>query len=262
MQSGTDFTDRQTDFAERSVASVFNTGMAWLDLMMQFQRQMQRASFYSLSSYSPAADTRITGRVQQSTEGVRVVPVGEERLNIATRTVPGETTRVRRRVVEQPVEQQVTLREEKVVVERRPATGAEVKGNVLTETVVEMSDSRQVPTVWKSLHVAEEVVLRKQVTERTEKVRETVRRDVVDVEHDRDTTTAFQPPRPAVASPAPRTASLTEAVHAASASAEAHRAAESARHEEHEHRRAEDRRGADEAADKKPAAPQVAARKN
>jgi hypothetical protein len=40
--------------------------------------------------------------------------------------------------------------------------------------------------VWKSLHVAEEVVLRKQVTERTEKVRETVRRDVVDVEHARE----------------------------------------------------------------------------
>jgi hypothetical protein len=54
---------------------------------------------------------------------------------------------------------------------------------VLTETVIEMSDSRQVPTVWKNLHVAEEVVLRKQVTERTEKVRETVRRDMLEVEH-------------------------------------------------------------------------------
>ena len=46
-----------------------------------------------------------------------------------------------------------------------------------------MSDRGQVPTVWKRLHLAEEVVLRKRVTERTEKVRETVRRDVVDVEH-------------------------------------------------------------------------------
>jgi hypothetical protein len=53
-----------------------------------------------------------------------------------------------------------------------------------------MTDSREVPTVWKSLHVAEEVVLRKQVTERTQKVRETVRRDVVEIDHDRKGETA------------------------------------------------------------------------
>jgi hypothetical protein len=75
------------------------------------------------------------------------------------------------------------LRDEKVIVEHRPSTGNGTTGDVLTETVIEMSDSRQVPTVWKSLHVAGEVVLRKQVTERTEKVRETVRRDVLEVEH-------------------------------------------------------------------------------
>ena len=129
----------------------------------------------------------------QQANGIQVIPVGEERLNVATRTVQGETTRLRRRVVAQPVEQQVTLRDEKVVVERRPATpGANPKPDVLTETIIEMSDSTQVPTVWKSLHVAEEVVLRKQVTERTENVRETVRRDVVDVEHDRAEGSAAQ----------------------------------------------------------------------
>ncbi|WP_162530709.1 YsnF/AvaK domain-containing protein [Rhodovastum atsumiense] len=121
---------------------------------------------------------------ERSTDGIQVVPVGEERLNVATRTVPGEVTRVRRRVVSQPVEQQVTLRDEKVVIERRRPSATDGRNNVLTETVIELSDSRQVPTVWKSLHVAEEVVLRKQVTERTERVRETVRRDVVDVEHE------------------------------------------------------------------------------
>ncbi|MBV8523633.1 MAG: YsnF/AvaK domain-containing protein [Acetobacteraceae bacterium] len=147
---------------------------------------LQRASLESFSSYSPISDARIIGRLPRQSNGVQIIPVGEERLNVATRTVQGETTRIRRRVVAQPVEQQVTLREEKVIVERRAPTGASSKPDVLTETVIEMSDSRQVPTVWKSLHVAEEVVLRKQVTERTEKVRETVRRDVVDVEHARE----------------------------------------------------------------------------
>jgi uncharacterized protein (TIGR02271 family) len=172
------------------------SGFAWFDMMLNFQREMQRASLQSLSSYSPTAGATITGRLPResftATGGFtaaggteRVVPVGEERLNVATRLVTGETTRIRRRVVEQPVEQQVTLREEKVVVERRPSTGKQQDSNLLTETVVEMSDSREVPTVWKSLHVAEEVVLRKQVTERTEKVRDTVRRDVVEVDHSR-----------------------------------------------------------------------------
>jgi uncharacterized protein (TIGR02271 family) len=133
----------------------------------------------------PIAAASISARLPRENGSEHVVPVGEERLNVATRTVPGETTRIRRRVVEQPVEQQVTLREEKVVVERRPSTGKPGDTNLFTETVAEMSDSREVPTVWKSLHVSEEVVLRKQVTERTEKVRGTVRRDVVEVDHAR-----------------------------------------------------------------------------
>ena len=187
--SASNYLERSAEHAEQTVNTTLNTamntGMAWFDLMLNFQREMQRASLQSFSSYSPTSDTRITGRMPEQANGTQVIPVGEERLNVATRTVQGETTRIRRRVVAQPVEQQVTLRDEKVVVERRPATGSNPKPDVLTETVIEMSDSTQVPTVWKSLHVAEEVVLRKQVTERTEKVRETVRRDVVDVEHDR-----------------------------------------------------------------------------
>lgn len=195
-----------------TMSTAFNTamytGIAWLDMAMKFQREMQRASLQSFSSYSPFSETRITGELPQPSEGVQVIPVGEERLNVATSTVQGETTRIRRRVVSQPVEQQIVLRDEKVVVERRAPNGTETTPDVLTETVIEMSDSRQVPNVWKSLHVAEEVVLRKQVTERTEKVRETVRRDVVDVEHDRKSVAApareakgnvaLLPPRPEV----------------------------------------------------------------
>jgi len=190
-----------------SVDTAMKTGFAWLDMMLNFQRQLQRASLQSFSSYSPTANTTISGRLpqqqQQHAVSERVIPVGEERLNVATRTVQGETTRIRRRVVEQPIEQQVTLREEKVVVERRPSTGKQPDANLLTETVVEMSDSREVPTVWKSLHVAEEVVLRKQVTERTEKVRETVRRDVVEVDQNRG-----DQGRKAVSSPAEFTAKV------------------------------------------------------
>lgn len=163
--------------------TALNASMAWWDLMLR----MQRASFASLSVYSPGNDTRISASQPQRGAGTTVLPVGEERLNVAAQTVLGETTRIRRRVVEAPVEQEVTLRDERVVVERRPATTTEApQGRVLTETVIEMSDSRQVPQVWKSVHVAEEVVLKREVTERKERVRETLKRDVVEVEQDRE----------------------------------------------------------------------------
>jgi uncharacterized protein (TIGR02271 family) len=132
--------------------------------------------------------------------GEAVIPVGEERLNVATQTLTGETTRIRRRVIETPVEQEVTLRDERIVVERRPGSEAG-KGDVLVETVIEMSDSRQVPQVWKSVHVAEEVVLRREVTERTERVRDTLKRDVVEVEHEGGQQQAGQQARPDLSRP-------------------------------------------------------------
>ena len=84
------------------------------------------------------------------------------------------------------MERDVVLREERVVVERRkptPGTTATAAQGVLTEASLEMSDSYEVAEVWKSVRVAEEVVLRREVTERHETVRDTVRRDEVAVEH-------------------------------------------------------------------------------
>jgi uncharacterized protein (TIGR02271 family) len=179
--------ERRSEPRNRADTSIFgmmsSSGFAWLDMMMNMQREMQKASLSSLSAYSPASDTRLTAQMPTQAAGPTVIAVGEERLHVATQTLQGETIRVRRRVVTQPVEEQVTLRDETVVVERRPALNTGATTGVLTETVVEMSNSQQVPSVWKSVHVAEEVVLRKQVTTRTEKVRETVRHDVVDIDH-------------------------------------------------------------------------------
>ena len=191
-----------------ALGTMLSSGRAWWDMMFD----LQRASLQSFSVYSPGAETRISGALPHRTAGVEVIPVGEERLNVATRVVQGETTRIRRRVVEQPVEQEVLLRDEKVIVERRPrpaGAAANAGADVLTDTVVEMSDSSQVPTVWKSVHVGEEVVLRRQVTERTERVRETLRRDVVDVEHER-----AEVPAPRALSPARETAAATQRAEA------------------------------------------------
>src|SRR5919199_4561493 len=149
MPNGNNFAFPTADIAAqpmgRALDVAMNTGRAWLELMAR----LQQAPLQSFSSYSPISETRISGSLPQRSTGaagVAVVPVGEERLNIATRTVQGETTRVRRRVVAQPVEQEVTLREEHVVVERRrpqqngeaATNGAPPRQDVLTETVIEM----------------------------------------------------------------------------------------------------------------------------
>lgn len=116
-------------------------------------------------------------------EGEQVLPLSEEQLDVGKRTVDRGTTRVRRYVVEKPVEENVTLRGERVTVERRqpiettaaPGTGA------FEERVVEVRETAEEPVVAKTARVAEEVVVGREATERTETVRDTVRREEVEV---------------------------------------------------------------------------------
>ena len=164
-------------------ATPVSTGIPFWDMMLSFGKASQQA----LSGYAPRAEhgTRSDrSAAHRTTSNVEVIPVGEETLNVGTRLVTGETTRVRRTVVETPVEQAVSLREERVVVERRRPTAASAATTqgILTETSIEMNDSFEVAEVWKSVRVTEEVVLRREVTERHETVRDTVRRDEVVVE--------------------------------------------------------------------------------
>ena len=162
-----------------------STGNPFWDMMLS----LGKASTQALTVYAGAGEAgqrSERGVAQRTAAEVEVIPLGEETLNVGTRRVQGETTRVRRVVVETPVERDVVLREERVVVERRkptPGTTATAAQGVLTEASLEMSDSYEVAEVWKSVRVAEEVVLRREVTERHETVRDTVRRDEVAVEH-------------------------------------------------------------------------------
>ncbi len=167
-----------------------NIGLSFVDWMLSLQKASlnalsdygTRSDYDTRSDYGARYDQRTAKTAERSTNAVEVIPVGEETLNVGTRTVQGDTTRLRRVVVETPVERQVSLREEKVIVERRKPTASSAM-DTLTEKAVEMTDTFEVADVWKSVHLREEIVLRKQVTERTETVRDTVRRDEVKVEH-------------------------------------------------------------------------------
>ena len=197
------------DATLRSDAPI-STGIPFWDMMLSFGKASQQAmTGYAARSNAPTQP--VYSAVRQPAGNVEVIPVGEETLNVGTRLVTGETTRIRRVVVETPVEQAVSLREERVIVERRKpsaATAVAAQG-VLAESVIEMSDSFEVAEVWKSVRVTEEVVLRREVTERRETVRDTVRHDEVVVEQAKRSLPAF--PQASTSEPAHLAADLQTA---------------------------------------------------
>ena len=110
-----------------------------------------------------------------------VIPLGEEVLLIGKRTEDRGTVTVRRFVVETPVERQVTLQTERVIVERRKPVSQKATGELLIELTVEIAETEEVPTVEKHLRVREEIVVRTERTQRVETVKDTIRRDEVEI---------------------------------------------------------------------------------
>lgn len=109
------------------------------------------------------------------------IPVIEEELQVGKREVEKGGIRLRTRVVEKDVEENVNLREEKIHVERTPVDRpADV--NDIQEEQLEFTERKEVPVVSKEARVVEEVSLNKEVTEKEETVQDTVRNTQVDVE--------------------------------------------------------------------------------
>lgn len=164
----------------------------------------RRQEEWRRSGWSGAQATRATaassGAAQSGRDQEEVIPVAEERLRVGKREVNRGGVRARAYVVEEPVQEDVRLREEHVEIERRPvnqpaASGAEDR--VMQERTVEMSETAEVPVVQKETQVKEELVVRKRAEERVETVKDKVRHTEVDVEKTReDADRAAQGPRP------------------------------------------------------------------
>ncbi len=114
--------------------------------------------------------------------GGDTIQLSEESLAVGKRLVNQGGTRIRRYVVETPVQQDVTLRSEKVELERRPVTDGRPATDSFSEKTMEMLSTGEEAVVGKTSRVVEEVGLRKDSTERTETVRDTVRKEEVEVE--------------------------------------------------------------------------------
>jgi uncharacterized protein (TIGR02271 family) len=112
------------------------------------------------------------------------IPVVAEELQVGKREVERGGVRVQKRVTETPVEEDVTLREERVNVARRPAdyTFHGSESEAFQESIVEIKEAYEELILNKKARVIEEVVINKDVAEHTETVRETLRKTEVDVE--------------------------------------------------------------------------------
>jgi uncharacterized protein (TIGR02271 family) len=115
-------------------------------------------------------------------QGEAVLPVVEENIEVGKRQVETGGVRVHTKVEERPVEEQVNLREERVNVERRPVDRPVSDANAaFREQSFEVTEMAEQPVVRKQARVIEEVVINKDVQERTETVHDTVRRQDVHV---------------------------------------------------------------------------------
>lgn len=134
-----------------------------------------------MAGLQPSRSTALVSREASNEE--QVIPLAEEVLTVSKRKVNSGTTRIRRYVVETPVEKQVTLVQERVVVKRRKPTTNKVRGETLTEITYEVTETDEVAVMDKTVRLKEELVVHTKRTERVETVRDTVRQDEVKIEH-------------------------------------------------------------------------------
>jgi uncharacterized protein (TIGR02271 family) len=130
----------------------------------------------------PAAST--TARATSAASGT--IPVIEEQLEVGKRQVETGTVHVTSHVVETPVNESVTLREERADIQRRPvdrpATEADL--DAFREETIEVRQMAEKAVVNKTAHVVEEVVVGKTATTSTQQISDTVRKTVVDIERE------------------------------------------------------------------------------
>ena len=117
----------------------------------------------------------------QSVDAERTVPVTEEELVVGKRNVEQGAVRVYSRVVERPVQETVQLEQERVDVERRPASRP-ASADAFREQSFEMRERAEEPVVEKRARVVEEVKVGKKRSKAARTVEDTVRKTEVEVD--------------------------------------------------------------------------------
>uniref|UniRef100_UPI003F6FEE5F YsnF/AvaK domain-containing protein n=1 Tax=Dyadobacter sp. TaxID=1914288 RepID=UPI003F6FEE5F len=124
------------------------------------------------------------GSISDVNDNKESISVIEEQMQVGKREVQTGGVRLRSRIIERPVEERIRLRQEHVSVTRsaanRPATEADF--DAFKEGTIELTEHEEVAVVSKQAFVVEEVSLQKEIEEKEETVKGTVRKTEVDVE--------------------------------------------------------------------------------
>lgn len=124
------------------------------------------------------------------------ISVVEERLRVGKRDVDRGSVRVRAYVAERPVEEKVTLHDESITLNRRPVNRPLENGaSAFREQTIEVVAHGDEAVVAKEARVVEEIDVHKQVADRTETVRDTVRHTEVEIDDQRAETVKPTTPR-------------------------------------------------------------------
>lgn len=140
------------------------------------------------SATTARADAGTTARTDMGSEREVVIPVVKEELGVGKRATE-RRYRIKTYVIEHPVETRATVRDERVEIEHRPISrSGDLR--IPEEREIEVVERREEPFAEKRVTANEEIVVRKEVVERPETVRGTVRETKVDVAKEPVTTAA------------------------------------------------------------------------
>lgn len=175
---------QSSDEAERAADLLDDYGAVNVNERASEYDQTNASANYSGTSASGDMESR-RSNVSDASDSDTTVNRIEEELQVGKRTVERGGVRVRSRIVEKPVEESIRLREERVTVERNPVDRVANRDELsnFEERDIELTERAEVPVVNKEARVVEEIRVSKDVQEREETVRDTVRKTEVDIEN-------------------------------------------------------------------------------
>jgi uncharacterized protein (TIGR02271 family) len=166
--------DELTPETESTIRRIFEGGVAGASIAGA--ASYERESFYNHDHFN---ENRFYGG-----NNTNKLPVIEENLEVGKQEVQTGGARITSRIVERPVQEDISLREEHVNIERtpvdRPISSSDV--NAFKEEEFELTEHAEVPVVNKEARVVEEVSLNKEVQEREETIKDTLRNTEVEAE--------------------------------------------------------------------------------
>jgi uncharacterized protein (TIGR02271 family) len=162
-----------------------------IDVDAHSSQNQQNFAQTSGTTQSTGTAQNNTANTTTATEGEMSIPVIEEELQVGKRAVERGGARIRSRIIEKPVEETLRLREEHIVVNRHPVNRAVTDADLqnVQQGDINLTERAEEAVVSKNARVVEEVSVGKQVSEREETIRDTVKRTDVDIQETTGSTT-------------------------------------------------------------------------